>query len=117
MPGAQTVRVGAAKFTQDLNNSNGSVPTNADHGIAIPESRKNEYCIFAARKSNVATYDLYGMDQSNRWYAVETFAMARTTHEAEPLIAMGGWIRAASVRTDTNVQAGSVTNTFWGFIE
>ncbi len=117
MPGAKTIRVGAAKFYQDLNNSNGSVPTNSDHGVAIPESRKNEYCIFGARKSNVATYDLYGMSQNSAWFVVETFAMARTGHEAEPLIAMGGFIRAASVRTDTNVQAGSVTNTFWGFIE
>jgi hypothetical protein len=117
MPGAQTVRVGAAKFTQDLNVSNGSVPTNADHGVEIPESRKNEYCIFKAMKSNVATYDLYGYDQDGDWSVVETFAMARTANESEPLIAMGGFIRAASVRTDTNVQAGGHTNTFWGFIE
>jgi hypothetical protein len=117
MPGAKTIRVGAAKFVTDLNVSNGTAPTNSDHGVAIPEARKNEYCVFGAKKSNAATYDLYGMTQNSTWYVVETFAMTREVNEAEPLIAMGGFIRAASVRTDTNVQEGGHTNTEWGFIE
>jgi len=116
MPPAGTIRVGAAKWLQDLNISNGTTPTASTHGVEIPHARKNEYSIFQARKSNAASFDIYGYD-GEAWSIVETFALTRSANESSPMVSLGGFTRVASVRTDTNVQAGGHTNTFFGFIE
>ena len=120
MPPTGTIRVEKAKFFQDLNISNGSVPTNSDHGVVVPGARRGQYVHFLAEKSNVAAYDIYGMTNStgrDTWVIVETFNMDREANQGEPLRGLTGYMRVASVRTDANVQDGGHTNTWFGFGE
>mgnify|MGYP006863455035 CR=1 FL=1 len=118
MPPTGTIRVSAAKWFQDLNISNGTAPTNSDHGIEVPGARRGEYVHFWADKSNAAVYDLYGYRADiESWAVVETYRMSRAANEAEPMKGPTGFSRLASVRTDTNVQSGGHTNTWFGFGE
>lgn len=120
MPPTGTIRVGLAKWFQDLNISNGTAPTLVTDGVEIPGGRRNEYTVFLAEKSNAAHYDIYAggnVGGTFTWAIVETFRMVREGNEAMPLRALGGFLRVATVRTDNYAQAGDHTNTFFGFSE
>jgi len=112
------VRVGLARWQQDLNVSNASAaPTAITDGIEVPGGKRNEYAhlLVEADANTVVNVSVWGLART-RWAVVETFQLVNKTNEAEALVGATAYDRIKTQITGTN-HASAGLNTWLGFCD